>query len=415
MKKIAITSLLFLSSPLLAEDFDTKFSANLEAFYSGYDVALDSPFNPNNDVAQIPDYETQVMARMDFTATSDYLAIQVKPRLGQKWIVTDDNSHDDQEHYLQEGKLQVFWGDSSVAIKRQFMTWGASQFASPSNPFFKSNNASNPFVEPPARDFVEYAYDISDSLSTQVIYNYNEGRDTVNYPEFEPISVVKLDYVAEKFNVSFLAGERDGDAHLGAYGQYTLTDAMLAYLDVGYRHYSFTQVAQFDAANNYWANAPRESVDDDVGDVLVGASYTFLNGTTLNLEYRYNSEGFSEQENENFYTGANIAEADFLQGNNLNLAIPYFSSSFDNFSRTQNKNYVHLQYFARDVITDLGITLLVEHGLDDSSTKIHLIANYYINDHFRFSTNAIYNAGGVDGEYGRYMDNLIFTGIKYYF
>jgi hypothetical protein len=87
----------------------------------------------------------------------------------------------------------------------------------------------------------------------------------------------------------------------------------------------------------------------------------------------------------------------------------------DPYTRSLARNYLHAQFLMRDVVENLSFNFLAAHNLDDHGTQFISVANYYFSDRWRISANFIFNTGGTDTEYGRYIDRAAFIGLKFFY
>ena len=406
---------LFLSPSLRAEDGGSfSFSGSVDLFGSHYTVDDSSLFNPDNLIAQLPSAQYDLLLKPKLAFDLDRVKVWMGPRLGLRDERINGDSRSETSAYLQEaGVLYTVNDHVSLAAERNVLLWGPSLFSSPSNPFFSSSNQSNPFVELSPRDFARARYAPDDRWAISAIVNAGLGRDIEEYAEFRPITAISVEHTGDLHSINLVVARRDGLVHTGFFGQWTASDALLLYSDLGYRTRTDASVSVRDGSPIGWAFAPRGNRDEFDG--LVGMSYTTGRGDTLSLELRHNTQGLSDREFDQLVLTtidalaaaedpALVAEASALLVGAAGLR-----------TRTLRRNYLHAQYLVRELTPRLGINALAVHNLDDRSTQWIGVANYYVTDESRVSLNIVANSGDRDTEFRRFFDVGAFLGYRYFF
>lgn len=396
-------------------EFDA--GVNVELFSSHYDVQEASPFNPDNLLANFPDDEVNLQLRPKFSAYAGDFSLNLSPRLGVLSTYGDNEKTDDYS-YVQEWSLAYNWsGNMSASVGRELIFWGGSQFTSPSNPFYISNNQSNPFIEPKARDFVQLQWYGDSGWDIQLLANYDEGEDQLNYAEFKPIYAIKNTYTGSNFTASLVLSTRDESTQVGYFGQWTANDATLVYLDASYRNNNQMLYADSTADNALGWQFKQKNEPEHQSEALLGVGYTFESGSTVNLEYRYYESGYNDVETDQYYSLVDTSASAFLsgQGELIPLSASLLSQAAYPFLRSINQNYLYLQYFHRDIVENLSVNFLVSHNIDDGSTQLTPVLNYYASDNIRISGNFNFGFGDEYGEYSKYLNHVFYLGLKYYF
>ena len=397
---------------------DTNHTVNSEIFSSFYDVRSDSPFNPGNSLADFPEREFDFQTRLNVGISSDTVDLRLAPRFGASHKSYSENeSETDSEAWMHEWSLSYSLGNSYFSVGRELILWGGSQFTSPSNPFYISNNQSNPFIEPPARDFAQAQWVNASGWDLHFIANFDKGRDAANYPEFKNIYAIKTGYTGYASSSALVISARDDSVDLGFYGQWTVNDASLIYFDAAYTESRQGVYPEISAESPLgWRFSP-ETKKDYHEDVLLGGSYTFKSGSTLNLEYRYNRAGYDDVEFDLLYQLANSAAMSLNSGDPalISESASLLAIAANPWLRSIGRNYLNVQYFKRNVIKNLSINVLASYNLDDDSSQLTPVVNYYLNDNIKLSGNFVFNFGDEYGEYSRYLNHIFYLGIKYYF
>ncbi|KHT64007.1 hypothetical protein RJ45_08870 [Photobacterium gaetbulicola] len=409
---------LLLSTQAGAIEWKKAFSyrANAEAYTTRYDLNNHSYFNPGNTIGELPDYENTFLLRGYILGEFDGFTASLSPNI--KYTKSKINSkyvYDD-EIYLQEYNVSYLLGSWKFSVYRELDFWGPSLFTSPSNPFYATTDQSNPFVEEPALDFIRLDGYHGDSFSSSLIYSYNKGRTENLIHPFEKTLSFKVDYVSYSYYAGAIVSRQDKTNLFGVFGQWTVSDSVMLYSDIGVKDRS-TAYIPVESANALGYDFEVSSSDRHFyTDGVIGLSYSTMGGSTYNLEYRYNQEGYNKSQLDTYYdlakaAGGSLGSSD-LGG--MSQYLLYIAS--DPGMRTIGRNYIYAQYFKRDVIPDLSVNFILAHDIDTQSSELTSVVNYYLNDNVGVSGNFILTHGDDKrSEFTRYIENVLYLGVKYYF
>ena len=395
------------------------FSASAEIFGSRFFIDRESTLNPDNALAGLQDADLSAALRADASVSWRDLEVSLGPRARATRNFGDEASTEE-KLYLQDWFVGYRLADWQVSYSRELDFWGPSLFSSPSNPFYGSIDESNPFIELGAREFVRLDGPLNERTTLSLIANVGAGRDEGAPTPFERSYAIKADYTATSFFGGGIFTRAGDSSHLGAFAQVTATDALLLYADIGASERS-TAYRVAPGAENAAAAGPTSPVftrrGDERGpytDTLLGASYTTEGGSTLSVEYRHDSEGLSRRELDDYFDV--VGDLAALLDREPERAGEGLSSASRVGVSTLGRNYVQAAYFKRDVVQDLSVDVRVSVNLDSSSAQLIGVANYYFNDNLGFASNLIWNVGDrARNEYRRYIDGVLFVGLKYYF
>jgi len=417
----AIVFWLSLSTAVADMNRDTteSFSMNSELFGTIYNLDEESPFNPGNLLLQLPKREYEVQIRPTVGFQHNYINLTVNPRISYIAKNLEDEAAENErisEQYIQDYSLGYFTGEWSISYGRELIFWGPSQFSSPSNPFYSSNNETNPFVEAGAGDFLQTKLFLSKDATLSAIVNTRQGRSENYYPEYKKVGALKFDYIENNYSTSAIMATRDQRPLVGMFGQWTVSDAMLLYIDMGIKDKSEGLYPSKSVSDVGW-KFEASDVKNNYMDAVLGVSYTFLSGSTFNVEYRHNDEGYDKTQTENYYLLADYAASTLYEGNISRQieAANLLTYASNPYLRTLNKNYIYTQYLNRDIVPNLTLNMLVSHNMEDKGTQVTTVLNYYLGDNWRLAGNFVLNSGGYNTEYGRYLKSVHFVGLKYYF
>jgi hypothetical protein len=410
---------LVLALPCAGHANDQTATIDIQGFVSFTDVADDSPFNPGNVLAGLEEQRYDLLLKPYIALEWGGLRANAKPRFAMTQMQIGDEGLSESNGYFQEWTVGYAGDRVSINAGRELLYWGPGVNFSPSNPFYASVNQINPFVEPGAGDFVRARYAWSSRLSLSLIRQVGAGRDEFNpeYMNFEPINALKLDLVASEFSLGGVLAEREQRPWIGAFGQWTISDALVGYFDSALRQGSENLAPRRAPQTPLgWELAPARSRNQWLSDILVGGSYTFLNGASLTLEYRYNQQGLTSTQLDDYYAMAEETSAAMLSEPRLIPdAVALLSQASNPFTRTLSRNYLTMQLLKRSaLVEDLSLNLISQSSLDDLGTQLVGVATYYLAPQWRLNGYVVANFGGTDAEPGRYFDSALYLGITWF-
>jgi hypothetical protein len=412
-------------SPQLWDELSEGFEYPLRflAFGTCQKVA-DSSQNPNNDLFQISRYSTKFEIRPDLRLTFRRLDLSAKPRMNLEWNAWEDGVKDgdtdwDDDWFVNEWLTRIQVTENLfVSYGRENLQWGPCYLFSPSNPFFRDNGRSNPKQEVPGMDFARLVWLPAMSWTISFIANIDEGRQEYRFFEFDKIYAVKLDYSGQEAYASMILSHQESDRNrLGAFGGWTVTDALLIY---GEGTISRGTNALYPVKANNPFGASMEEVDDQdlslKGTFLAGGSYTLEVGPTLTVEYVYNGTGYSDGEADLYYQLRQAAaDAYSLSGPIGDLSRLTLSRTADPKLRFLRRNYIMTQYQQNDIRDVLNLTFRWTRNIDDGSGQFIAIVEYYLGEHIQLFSIGSVNSGSEDTEFGTILDYQWMIGLEYTF
>lgn len=403
---------------------DPEFGADLVLFSSLYDVRGGSAYNPDNLLAGLPRMEHGAQARLRWRMEGEYGVLAVGPRVTfSKATGTNAASGEarDTSAYLQNWLVEGRIGNVDVFYSRELMLWGPSQFASPSNPFFTETNQVNPFTELPSRDFVGIRWRINDRNTVALVRNTDAGRDREVLRPFKAETALRADHVGDVFAVGAVASQRAGRQQYGAYGQWTVNDAVLLYVDAA----TFRGSRRLVALAPDWAQGPAQAGAPDWQlatrgddrkrhyDVLVGASYTFAGGSAVNLEYRRNTEGYTAAERAALDAFATVQAGRFRAADPAlaGAAAGQLGAVVQPYARTFGRDTLYAQYINRSIAPATSLVVQVSYGLDSKDGSTTAVVSHDLNDRIKLAATLTVPFGSRHGDTRRYLDSVLFFGM----
>lgn len=335
-----------------------------------------------------------VEARLDLKAApTTWLDLGLDPRLrltssqfaGGDFVGATDA-------YLGGWLLQVRPSDDTrLAWSRQNLQWGPSYLTSPSNPFGDDNGKNMPSVELPSMTYLKAAWLPTDMWSVSILADVVGARTAqapslpdLNLPPalraistlrtagngFEPIYALKNDFTFDRRTFSLIVSKREtDDPRIGAYGSWNISDAVILY-------------------------AEGSSDGQSAHDLLSGATYTFIDGSFMAVEYYFKNSAD---------TG----------GRNGILSSITSSSTFS--SGFASQNYLLVQYATTELFNHTTLAARWIINLDQRCHRLALQADYDLSDQTSLFANIVADFGDESDEYGATLLGLATLGINLLF
>jgi hypothetical protein len=373
-----------LTSPL-AQELVSGFYSRINAL--GYGILQDpinSTLNPNNALA-IARYQTALDFRPDFSLNFRQLELGIKPRFEASWSrvtngVEGGTDLSTATAYINEwiARYRVT-NQLLVSYGRENLQWGPSQLLSPSNPFNQNNGKNNPAIEQPGQDYARVVVIPNSSLTGSFIANTGEGRLNDSGEETGPFHKAyagKFDYTGDRTWFSLVVSKRETTPwRIGYFGGWNVSDALLAY-------------SEGSAALSHDPTLPHPDYD-----VLVGATYTLLNGATITGEYFHHNAGCTQED---------IAQC--VSPQNLDPTNPY-----------PRRDYLLLQYVDTKLVRNVSLTVRVIQDLNDHSTEFVSDLEYEMGQNWLLYFVPSVTIGSKNTEFGSLVRYSIFAGVSFTF
>jgi hypothetical protein len=384
--------------------------------------AADSPQNPNNDFVQLPTYIAEMEFRPDVRLSLWHFDFSVKPRLnlaGTFWdggMRTGDRDMD-ADVFVNEWLARLRLTDSLfVSYGRENLQWGPSFLFSPSNPFFRDNGRLNPKREVRGSDFARLVWLPGNAWTLSLIANVDAGRQEFRSLDFRRTYAMKLDYVGSSAYASLISAyQEDNRYHVGWYGGWTVTDALLVYMEGAVIR---GVNALFPVADASPLGATMEVADAFTWDgvILLGASYTLTLGPTLTVEYVYDSVGYNADQARTYDQLRQRAADAFLQMCPIrDLGRLTLSQTLDPGLRFTRQHFVLLQYVHQNFRDVFNLTFRWTQSLEDHSGQFNYIFEYLLGDHLQWFSVGTINVGDRESVFGSFLDHQILIGLEVFF
>ena len=376
--------------------------------------------NPENRIARLNRYDGGVYIRPDLKYLSNQFSIWVKPRLNLD-IDGDRGSFFDSDNVASEfffQELKARWNFDEqfyLAAGRYLKVIGSSVFINPSNPFFIDPGRFNPKFEIRPMDFVEFNYS-KGSWSFSLLANLHEADTPIfeePFFEFKKRFAFLAEYYGSAENLgAILSIDENQRTHLGFYGQKNINEAVVAWIDgsVEYKPNRFYPVRGHETGLIAYDMINGEANEQLFLTTLVGASYTFNFGPTLQLEYFFNGKGYSDEEFETFQdmiassVDYNFDVTRLLSDRNLgrgiNTGMPYI-----------RRHYVFSQIGQNDLFDQLNFNVRYFYSFDDNSSQVSSLIEWNVTYNLEIHAILLKNFGGRDTDFNRFLDHQFMFGF----
>jgi hypothetical protein len=439
-KRLLIVAVLFMATlgwpgtgiageekPTLTSFYETlkdRFSLDFRILtYGIIQEPADSTQNPDNNFLQIPHYLADLELRPDLRLNLDFLDLSAKPRMRLEYSVwakgnREGKSEWDDDWYINEWLARLRARENLfLSYGRENLQWGPSFLFSPSNPYFKDNGRRNPYLEVPGMDFGRLVWIPGSSWTVSFIANTDEGQNkTIGPIPFEKTYSLKVDYTGrENYGSIILSHREDSENLLGFYGGWTISDAILLYVEGVITQGSEALYPKKDSSP-FGASMIKLHKDDSriKPVILAGGSYTFETSGTLTLEYAYYSPGYSDGQADTYYSlRRKAANTIGLGGGISGLAQMTLGQTAAMGLQFFRKNYGLLQYTQSNIKNSIDLVLRWAQNLDDGSGQFTSVVTYSLGKHMELFSVGTVMAGGNDSEFGSILDYQWMIGLKY--
>ena len=381
----------------------TAWRAGWDGTLYGYASAIrlqpDSVLNPDNQLARMADRSAAAELRLNLKLESDSLRVTVRPILFARTShIAYDGSETENGAYLSQWQLRVRAAEAwNVAVGRDVLNWGPAQFRSPSSPYYFDNGRSDPMRELSGMDSVKLSWTPNRQSSLTLAYVAASGHDAPDDDPWKNSWLVKFDQRGDDWTYALIAANApDRPAFYGAFGHFTLSDAVMLYGEIGSSSVSPNLESSSDPSVPFAAkkNSSREAT------ALIGASYTFEDGTSLAAEYLHDGHGYTSAQEDAYFERAAATRA------NAGLALGLQP-------RLLGRDYLHL-VLQSNVMDEGGFwRLMYTHGFTDSGDELSAYAETVLSRHVTAFVTAVLPHGNAQQEFSSLYRNSVTLGLKF--
>jgi hypothetical protein len=405
------------------QKFQEGFSADWRILtYGVVQEPAKSSQNPDNNFLQLPHYTADLEIRPDFRLDLNFLELSAKPRAKLEFRIWEEGllSGETQwkaDWYVNEWLVRLKARENLfVSYGRENLQWGPSFLFSPSNPFFRDNGRSNPFLEVPGMDFARVVWIPHASWTISAMVNTDEGHNMLVGPDpFEKTYALKVDYTGRENYASIIVSQKDYKKTLGFFGGWTISDAVLLYGEGSLAQGSNALYPQKDMSPLGVSMQKIHQDDPDIKPIiLAGGSYTLEAAGTFSLEYAYNAAGYNSDEAEIYYALRQSGAIAFNMGGMAGaLGLMTLGQTINPGLRFLRKNYAMLQYTQSNIKNKIEIFMRWTQNLDDGSCQASAYMTYSLGNHFELFSLGVVSGGDRNTEFGSLLNYQLMFGLKY--
>ncbi|WP_240359003.1 hypothetical protein [Pyxidicoccus trucidator] len=407
------------------EELQEKGSASLQvlAYDSERGLRENSLLNPGNLIARLPEGQTEVEGRLDLKLTTDTFVLSLKPRARFEWRRFGGAGPETRlDAWVNQGSVTAYpVQELAVSVGRDVLTWGPSNFRSPSNPIYFENGRNNPLRELLGVDVAQVAWSPTPALSLSLMHQFGDGRGDWQWERdegFKALSLLKVDYTADVYVASLNASKQwtDERPRFGAFGQATVSEALLVYAEAGLRQGTSALYPERLPTPLGGGFLPRHTGDNPLFySALVGGGYTLDSGHTVYLEYLSNNEGYRWADGVRYFDIAASASATLATpSSDSPLAGQTLGAALNNGLALQGRHYLFLQ--VQNNQTDSGPMWQLRYSLNlvDGSGQGSAYVEWNVLSRLALFAVGVINHGTNRSEFHSLLSRSILVGAKGY-
>ena len=388
--------LLCMSATVAADQFESFRTGTLYAYVNTTTLRNDSVLNPANQLAKLQQRSAVEEARLDFKVENETLRFSLRP------IVSISEPGSDAHSYLSQWQLRARATENwNISVGREVMNWGAAQFRSPSSPFYFDNGRSDPMRELSGMDNVKFVWtpDMQRSVTMAHIVRsgYAVAQSDVRPDLWQDSWLAKLDQRGGEWTYGVVAAKAPlMPVFYGAHGQFTQSDALLLYGELGSSAQVSALQSPADVAGPFSVQvvAPRSMTS------LLGAAYTVESGNSFNAEYLHDGVGYTSAEQAAYF--ARAAKSLPLAGMALSYA-----------PRLLGRDYVHLVWQSNIMESDNYRRMMFTHSITGGSKQLAGYGETVLSPHISLFALAVLPIGNARGEFSALISRSVTAGLKF--
>ena len=405
MRARALVLLALLAARAGAGDlFQTSGSTELWAYATAQDLAQDSPLNPGNQVARLPDPQWTGEARVNLRLTRDGAELVLRPRA----VAT----HDLDQAYLGQAFARIRLDDHlTLTAGRELLTWGPGNFRSPSNPLYFDAGRTDPLRDVPGVDLARLTW-TRGPLTLMLAREQDAGHlDPAVTPERVTLGRMDLRGRSTQFSV-IAASPVWGAPFFGSFAQATLGEAWLVYGELGSgRRPEALAVDPAPLGPPFLALAPspRETT------TLLGATYTLRSGQTLGLEWVHDGHGYGAAGERQYFARAALTANQDLAAPDTPLAplqLAGLGQGIGQAPALLGRDYGSLLWQSNLQETGHYWRLMWTANFQDRGSQVLAYGEKSLSPRFTAFAALNFGLGGVNTEFGNLSRASLTLGMK---
>ena len=382
-----------------ADGWQPSWDGTLYGYASVLRRQPDSVLNPDNQLARLADRSATAELRLNLKAENDALRLTARPiLLARTSHVANDGNETDSDAYLSQWQVRLRAADAwNVAAGRDVLNWGPAKFRSPSSPYYFDNGRSDPMRELSGMDSAKVSWTPDRQSTLTLAYVAASGHDAPEDDPWKDSWLVKLDQRGDAWAYALIVAEApDRPAFFGAFGQLTISDAVMLYGEVGSS--SVTPALQSPPETSQPFVVQEDSSRKTT--VLIGASYTFEDGTSFATEVLHDGHGYTSAQEDAYFERAAASPA------NAGLALGLQP-------RLLGRDYLHV-VVQSNVMDEAGFwRLMYTHSFTDNGDELSAYAETVLSRHVTAFLTAVLPRGDARQEFSSLYRNSVTLGLKF--
>ncbi len=381
--------------------------------------------NPDNAFLNLYRYSGELDVRPDFFWEQPAVSAVFKPRFTQAYLWWEDGptkgkTDSPNRAFVNEWRVQVMpFRTVFFSFGKEKLLWGPSFLASPSNILFKDTEKINPKTEVEGKYLARMISVPNNTLTVTVIAETQQEENGLQ-EVVKPLQALKADIVGSDYMISVIGYYRRNDrARMGSFGQWTASDALLLYYDGLVTRGTDALYAEQDPSSPLGASFVNKYEDSSriFTTVTAGGSYTFLSGSTLSMEFLYNSQGYTDAEADEYYRLRKNASDHFFDNTVLaGLSNKTLAESLNNGLPFLRRYYLMGQYQVREIKNVLDIILRYTHGVEERAGQASSIIEWQLSNRLQlFNINTVSVDHGRNTEFNALIQKSFMAGIEAHF
>ncbi|MDZ7923830.1 MAG: hypothetical protein U5M23_07155 [Marinagarivorans sp.] len=380
-----------------ASDWNFDSDGTLYGYHIERDINNDSVLNPGNNIAHIHSATETLDFRYNLTAQYKNLRMSARPLIEKSHNNGSVESATMNSAYLGQWQLQLDVLDEwSISVGREVLHWGGGQYRSPSSAFYFDNGRSNPVRELSGVDVVKAVWGPSITTKITAGFVFDAGHGATADDPWQQTLMAKWDQQGETWAGGLLAAKpREGSAFVGSFGQWTISDAWLAYGEASSSRQPFALNSNGDLSVPFSVteNTPREISG------LLGIAYTLESGSSLNVEWLHDGAGYAQEESTAYFDRAAMSPL------NAGMALRYRP-------RLLNQNYLHMIWQTNLMDMDRYTRLMVTRNWDSGGTEIAIYTEQSLINQLAFFGMGVLNIDDDRSEFSSLFNHIYMIGLK---
>jgi hypothetical protein len=348
-----------------------------------------------------------------------------KPRFTQAYLWWEDGpakgkTDSPDRVFVNEWRVQMMpFTKLFYSFGKEKLLWGPSFLASPSNILFKDTEKVNPKTEVEGK-YLARAISVPNNALTVNVIAETQKEENGLQEAVKPLQAIKADIMGSDYMISVIGYYRQNDrTRMGSFGQWTASDALLLYYDGLVTKGTDALYAEQNLSSPLGASFVNKYEDSNriFTTVTAGGSYTFLSGSTLSMEFLYNSQGYTDAEADEYYRLRKNASDHFFDNTVLaGLSSKTLAESLNNGLPFLRRYYLMGQYQVREITNVLDIILRYTHGLEERAGQASSIIEWQVSNHIQlFNINIVSVDHGRNTEFNALIQKSFMAGIEAHF